>query len=142
MVGRADDDGVDIATVEELAVILVHLGFSLTDAPVVPGPFGVLAVDVADGQEIAVAACTVRIARALPSRADQAESRPVVLGRVSSPTARRKARGTERARGCSPRHEGNRGGCGWGCGGSSWIFLEHRMTRPGSQVPRAPGPRP
>ena len=80
VVGRADDHGVDVLAVEELAVVFVDVGLFLADALVVLGFFGVAAVDVADGQEIAVVHGAASIARALAAGADQAEPRPVVLG--------------------------------------------------------------
>src|SRR4029077_4764790 len=54
VVGRADDDGVDILAVNQLAVVFVDVGFLFADVLVVLGLFGVAAVDVADGEKVAV----------------------------------------------------------------------------------------
>ena len=139
VVGRADDDGVDVLAVEDLAVVLVDVGLALADVPVVLGPFGVACRRRRrPGNR---RSCVRRERRpSLVRRADQAESRPVVLGPCLVGHGRPKARGTEKARGCSPRREGNRGGCG--CGSSSFLFSEHSITLAAPRVPRAPGRRP
>ena len=89
VVGRADDHGVDVLAVEELAVVLVDVGLALADALVVLGLLGVALVDVADGQEVAV----VRRARGRrPSPGRRRRSGRAAAGR-SWPGSRRPSSG-------------------------------------------------
>src|SRR5262249_40300534 len=80
VVGRADDDGVDVAAVEQLAVVLAHVGLLLADVPVVPGLLGVLPVDVADGQDIDEPCRAPRAPRRVAAGGEQAGAWPVVRG--------------------------------------------------------------
>ena len=80
VVGRADDDGVDVLAVEELAVVLVDVGLPFADVLVSLARSACRLVDVADGEEVAVAGGPPGVARALATGADQAEAGPIVLG--------------------------------------------------------------
>ncbi len=91
VVGRADDDGVDILAIEELAVVLVDVGLPLADATVGLGLLGVALVDVADGQEVAVLGGPAGVARTLAAarRSGRGRGRSF-LARVSSAIERPK----------------------------------------------------
>ncbi len=80
VVGRADDDGVDVFAIEELAIVLADIGLPLADATVVLGLPGVSPVNIADGQEITEMGRTPGVAGALTAGPDQAEARAIVLG--------------------------------------------------------------
>src|SRR6185312_5776751 len=128
--------------IEELAVVLADVGLPLADAAILPGPLGVAAVDVADGQEIAVARGAAGVAAALAAGADQAEPRPVVLGPglVGQGPAEGREEREQRGAGRPDAEEIPAGVRADGHGGG---FPGRRdATRPASPDRRRPGPRP
>jgi len=90
VVGRADDDGVDVAAVEDLAEIVVHvaggvarvlgLGVGLLDALLVAK--GPPVVDVADGQDLDVVVLDegAHVAASAPADADARDADAVARG--------------------------------------------------------------
>ena len=141
VVGRADDHGVDVVAVEELAVVFVDVGLALADAIVLLGFFGVAAVDVADRQEVAVVRGAASIAGALAAGADQAEPRPVVLGPglVGQSAAEGREEGEKRG---ARRRDAKEISAVVRADNHRGVILDKDTTRPGSSDRRLPGLRP
>ncbi len=105
MVGGDDAHHVDVVAVEHLAVIVVGVGFALADAAVVLGPLGVVAVDIADGQDVAEVAVLFGVAGAHAPHANAADLRAIVLVLIGEGSFGREIR--------HGRADGGRGGAGF-----------------------------
>ena len=78
VVGRADRDDVDVVAIEQLAVVFVDVALARADLLVVAGGLGVRAIDVAEGQDVAILLDRPGIPLAHASVANAADPRPLV----------------------------------------------------------------